>query len=250
MIIAFVYILVFVFLIYKLPFFKKSKLSLHYFSFAFLMKVIAGFALTWVYSSHYSDRSTADIYKYYDDAKYMYAALNDEPFDYVKMVTSIGNDHPKFDTLYYSKMNHWYRKYDYSVYNDNHTMIRFNALIMPISCGSFHVHTIIMCFIALLGLTALFLFFQEYFSDRLKLLYLSIFLLPSVLFWGSGVLKEGLLLFSLGFLIYYAQQLFIKKSFLLKNIVLITISMAIFLINKSYLFYYIFRFRLAFSNFY
>ena len=43
----------------------------------------------------------------------------------------------------------------------------------------------------------------------------AVFLLPSVLFWGSGVLKEGLIFFTLGLLIYYSDKLFSLKSILI-----------------------------------
>ncbi len=235
MIAAFIYILLFssVIFFYK----KRLELGLPRWAFvlAFLVKVASGFFLTYIYSSHYTDRSTADIFKYYDDAKIMHRALSEKPGDYCSMLSGVGNDNVYYDTTYYAKMNHWYKRNDFGNYNDNHTIIRLNALIMPLSFGSFHVHTVFMCFISFLGLFALYKFFLSLFKTKAFLIYVIVFFIPSVVFWGSGVLKEGLLLFSLGILLLSFYELFFLKRISFKYGLLLFISLFLLLINKNYL---------------
>jgi hypothetical protein len=232
---AVIYILLFSLVIF---FYKKRvELGLPRWAFvlAFLVKVASGFFLTYIYSSHYTDRSTADIFKYYDDAKIMHKALLEKPADYFSMLSGVGNDNLYYDTTYYSKMNHWYKRNDFGNYNDNHTIIRLNALIMPFSFGSFHVHTVFMCFISFLGLFALYKFFLSLYRKKAFLVYVIVFFIPSVVFWGSGVLKEGLLLFSLGILLLSFYELFFLKRISFKYGVLLFISLFLLLINKNYL---------------
>jgi len=200
----------------------------------FLIKVLAGFALTYVYTHHYKDRSTADVFKYYDDAKIMHSALEKAPVDYFKMISGIGNNTFHFDTCYYEKMNHWYKRNDFGMYNDNHTIIRFNALLMPFTFNSFHAHTVFMCFISFVGLYLLYSFFLYFQKGKEWLIIVAVFLAPSVLFWGSGVLKEGILLFSIGALLFSFKQLFFRKLFSLKYMMLILVSFLLLLINKVY----------------
>jgi hypothetical protein len=64
----------------------------------------------------------------------------------------------------------------------------------------------------LIGLTAIFKTFAPVIQDKKRELLFVVFLLPSVLFWGSGVLKEGLIFFALGLLIYYTNKLFSLKA--------------------------------------
>jgi len=92
-----------------------------------LALILFGVALWWIYTYYYPDRSTADIFKYFDDSKVMYDALWKHPADYFKMLFAIGNDNAYFDSNYYSHMNYWYREFDNKIYNDSHTIIRFNA---------------------------------------------------------------------------------------------------------------------------
>ncbi len=239
MIIACLYIILLSFVIYKLPFFKNDffgNKKINAVNIVFFVKIFFGFALYWVYTRYYADRSTADIFKYYDDAGVMFSALEKHKYgDYLKMVFGFSNDRPYFDTTYYNQMNHWYRQYDFGTYNDNHTMIRFNAIVMLFAFGSFHVHTVVMCFISLAGLMALYNTFVTYLPSKKKIIFLSIFLIPSVLFWGSGVLKEGILLFALGFLFYSFFNVFVHKKRIIVNTVMLCLSVYLLLINKTYL---------------
>ena len=236
MIISAIYILVFCALIFTLPFFRDKSINRFAFTSVFLLKVVAGFFLTWIYTHYYPDRQTADIFKYFDDAQIMFSAVkNHQYLDYVKMISGIGNDNDYFNQTYYSHMNHWFRHYDFGTYNDNHTIIRFNALIRLFSFNNFYVHTVFMCFICFLGLTALYKTFAPYFIKKEKLLFAVLFLIPTVVFWSSGVLKEGILLFALGFLFFSFFNAFIRKKNIALNIICLVTSSLLILINKNYL---------------
>lgn len=153
-----------------------------------------------IYTHHYTERETADVFKYYDDSQHMYNALDEEPTDYLRMLVGIGNDTPHFDQ-YYSKMLNWKRQFENQVYNDHQVMIRLNAFLRLFSFGSYHVHTIIMCFFSLLGLVCIFKALARFFDNKYNLLAACIFLVPSVIFWGSPVLKEGVVLLGMGLLL-------------------------------------------------
>jgi hypothetical protein len=197
-----------------MKFFNVDGISKRALSGIFLLKILAGLALWAIYTFYYTDRSTADIYKYFDDSKVVFDALSTRPIDYLKMLSGIGNNTPAFDH-YYSEMHYWARKIDSSIYNDSHTIIRFNAFVRLFSFGFYNVHTVFICFLSLIGLTAIYKTFVTHLPDKKKELLLAVYLLPSVLFWGSGVLKEGLIFFALGLLIYYANKLFGLKAIII-----------------------------------
>lgn len=200
-----------IFLIYKLRFFQVAGISRRFLSGVFLLKILAGTALVAIYTYYYTERSTADVFKYFDDSEAMFNALRHHPSDYFQMLFGINNDSPHFDQ-YYNQMNNWYRVYESNLYNDSHTIIRFNAAVRLFSGGYIGVHTVFMCFIALMGLTALYKVFSAYIIQHRQALAIGIFLLPSVLFWGSGVLKEGLLFFAIGTAVFCLEQLLSRKG--------------------------------------
>ena len=122
----------FLFLISRMKFFECEGISRKTIQCVFILKIFFGFCLYLIYTYYYTDRSTADIYKYFDDSKVLFDALFIHPKDYFQMLFGIDNDAPYFD-VYYNQMNHWYREYDSNLYNDSHTIIRFNAAVRLLS---------------------------------------------------------------------------------------------------------------------
>lgn len=200
-------IALFSFLVLKLRFFKLPGIKRKYVLLALYLKIIAGFGITLLYTKYYTDRSEADIFKYFDDSKIMHDALKEKPADYFQMLLGVNNDNSYFDENYYMNMNNWYREYETVTYNDSHTIIRINAFFRIFSFGYFQVHNLFMIFLAFLGLVALFRTFHTYFKERPYELFFAVFLMPSLLFWSSGALKESILIFGLGMFLYAIQQL-------------------------------------------
>ena len=192
------YVALFLYLIGRWRFFDAPGLSRRSIGALFLLKVAAGTVLWWIYTHYYTDRSTADIFKFFDDGNVMFSALPAHPLDYLQMLTGIGNDGPRFDERYYSVMNHWYRQYDTGYYNDAHTMIRYSAVVRLFSFGVYHVHTVFSAFLSLIGVMALYKAFSSFVPGMGGALMAGLFLWPSVLFWGSAPIKEALLFLGLG----------------------------------------------------
>ncbi len=165
----------------------------------FLLKMSFGIGLAYVYQTFYNDRHTSDAYRFYDDAAVMHRSLGEAgPGTYTKLLTGVGMRSDSTAMRYYMEMTHFERPFYTGFLNDNATIIRANAAVMLISRGVYHVHTAVWCFMSMIGLTALFRLFLQFFPRKRAAMFFSVFLLPTVLFWGSGVLKEGILLLGLG----------------------------------------------------
>ncbi len=231
--IALLYAIVFCWIISKSKFFKLEKIAPKFLLAVFVLKIIAGSFLFLVYTYYYEDRSTADIFKYFDDSKIIFDALAEKPMDFFKMLFGIQNDNACFDANYYTKMNNWYRVFETEMYNDSHTIIRLNAVFRLFSFGSYHVHTVFMCFLSLTASVFLFKFFSKQINGKELLIFLAVFLIPSVLLWTSAVLKEGLLLFGMGVLLYYFLSLLDKKKILF-SILMVIFGFFILLYIKYY----------------
>lgn len=167
-------------------------------SLLFLLKVAAGAALWAIYTYIYPDRATADLFKYYDDGLVMYGALHEAPLDYLRMLFALGNDAPHFDVTYYQRMNNWYRAFETGFYNDAHTMIRYNALLGLFSFGHFAVHVVLAAGVATWGCVMFYRALLRLAPHGPTALLIGVFLLPTVVLWPSGALKENLLMAGLG----------------------------------------------------
>lgn len=194
--------------IQKFSFFNLEDLSTRILQITFIAKVICGFVLYLLYTKVY-ESSSADIFKYFEDGKVMHDAFWISPPHYLRMF--FGFDTDEISRQYYIKMSHWYREHNSLVYNDNRTVTRLNSLIHFISFGYYHAHNIVLCFIAFIGQTALFKFFQSTTKIPSYLLLIAVFYVPSIALWTAGNLKEVVLFFALGMFVHTTNKLIINK---------------------------------------
>ncbi len=192
----------------RMPFFARVPgLSMRGMAVIFLLKIAAGTALWAIYTWVYTERVHADVFKYFDDSAVMFSALPERPGDYLRMLFGMGSDSDHFTETYYKVMNNWFREYENDLYNDSHTVIRFNALVRLFSFGHFHVHTVVAAFLALTGMVGIYRAFVAFVPGRERSLAIVVFLVPSTLLWASGALKESLLFFGLGLLVWQMFRL-------------------------------------------
>jgi hypothetical protein len=228
------YITLFLWLIARSAYFKKSGLSVQSLQVAFLLKVCCGAVLFLLYTYYYPVRKDADTFKYFDDSRFLYEALWTKPVDFLKMLFGIDCESEYFKTMYFEKMNNWYRSYENGLLNDNRLVIRINAVFRLVSFGNYHVHSLFLNFLAFIGsysLARLFLVFTE---SKWKT-YLAVFLIPSVVFWSSGILKEAVLLFALGLFGWNFHRLMFEK-WQWRKLPLLVFLLAILLVMKLYVF--------------
>ncbi len=227
-----VYLVVLSLIVLKAKFFYSEKIKSHWILAIFLSKFFAGFVLYVVYAYLYEGRNTGDIFKYFDDGNIIFSALNENPLDYLRIVTGIGSDSPHL-FKYYDTCSFWLKDFNYGLINDNRILIRFNALVRLISLGNILIHTLFMSFLSFTGLWAIFKVFENRVKANIICIVAAIFYFPSVLFWTSGLLKEGILMFAFGILFYHFNKFLLNKMNV-KTVIIITLSMLLLIFSKFY----------------
>ncbi len=169
----------------------------------------------------------------------MFQAVYENPMDYIKMLFGIHSE-LETDTLYkpyFDKINDWSqaKPADNFFLNDNRTPVRFHAFIRLFSFGNYAVHALSMLIVSFIGQFAFYKTFKPYFPQKEKLLMTIIFLVPSVLFWSSGVLKEPLALCLMGFFLYLFFKIFIHHHNHLKTIFCLIVTVLSFMVLKPYI---------------
>jgi len=197
-------------------------------------RLLMGIVLWYVYSVFYTDRSTSDIFRFYDDARVMYSVLHNDPAAFFSMLTGIGGDPEELD-VYYRQMNNWYKQYNYFLYNDARTLIRFNALIMLFSFGSYHVHTVFMAAFSYLGGLYMVRAFSPFLREWKAWLFPVVLMVPSVAFWSSGVLKEGIFMGAFGVFLYALFRIAERRA-AWGTWLALTLAALLLLVIKVYLF--------------
>jgi len=192
-----------------MSFFSVPGIRLQTFQVAFIIKLIAGISLGLIYTYYYTNRLTADTFKFFDDSGILFDSIYENPYDFFRMLTGINSDAPELQG-YYDRMTNWYDTF--SPFNDNRAMIRLNAFLRFFSLGHYYVNVVFISFLSTIGLTAILKFVSNDYPDRVKEFFLTLFLLPSVLFWGSGLLKDALVFFTLGMTLYHFRLYRESKS--------------------------------------
>lgn len=221
---TFFYASLFIFIIVKIPFFSGPKVNSKWFAFVFILKVLSGILLGYLYRQYFNG---GDTHTYFEQARQIYNFSKESFSDYLKILLAFDD----FDLKkYYDQLVNW--ELEEYFYNDAHTVIRLNAFLCLFSFGNYNVHVIFFCFFSLFGLTCLYKCFLNLVAEKERLLFILLFFLPSVMFWNSGILKEGLLIFALGKFIYCLYKIIEqKKSYYFIPAVL---SLCLLLIIKMY----------------
>lgn len=226
----------------RISFFNLPSIPVRWLQAAFIIKVLAGIALGIIYSRYYTDRSTADTFKFFDDSQIIFNALKESPGDFFRMLSGYHANAPDLEKEYYVNMTAWNNKEMF--FNDNRTIIRLNVLFQFISLGNYYVHVVLINLISFTGLICFYKAFAPYLENKLKLFFFFLFLFPSLLFWGSGMLKDSLLLFSVGLCILSFIR--INKSFSYLNLTGILLGIIGLILNKFYIFLLLFPGLLAY----
>ena len=217
----------------KWSFFQNSGLSFKILTSLFTLKFIIGISVYYVYTYYYTDRKTADIFKYFDDAKYLYKHVYlNSPLKFWKIILGIQNEASEIHN-HLKETHYWFKPHASNVFNDNRTVIRFNAVIYLFSFGYYHVHTLVLSTLSFIGLTGIYRTFNIFYKEQKKELLIACFLIPSVLFWGSGILKESILIFGIGvFVFVFTQFLYFQKKRL--YLIVIFVTLGLLAITKAY----------------
>ena len=115
-------------------------------------------------------------------------------------------------------------------------VMKISALLSFVSFNKYLIITLFFGLFSFAGLWRLFLVFKDINKGKqLKVLAWTVLFMPSVWFWGSGLIKDSVCIGGLGFIIHFLYKIFIKKSFSVKDIIILALLLYIVGTIKSYI---------------
>lgn len=126
----------------------------------------------------------------------------------------------------------------YFMWKDPHTffVIKCVSLIVNIAFKSFLATAILLAALSYVGVWKLYLFFTHYYPKMTKELAIAVLFIPSVIFWGSGIMKDTFTFASSCWFIYSVFKIFVKKEQIPLHIFTTLITAFIILSIKPYIF--------------
>lgn len=139
-----------------------------------------------------------------------------------------------FYTFKYSN----FEKYGYILkYGSRETaFIKITALVNILGLDSFMSTSYLFAFASFISNWLLYKVFSNYFPQLKKQLIWGILLIPSVLFWGGGIMKDTISFCGICLLVYALYGIFFIKGKKLRNLLLIIFSTYLIIQMKAYVF--------------
>lgn len=190
------HILLMAWIVFKSQLFRNLSIAPALVMLVLISKVFFGYAITEYYGKKYGG---GDMHNYLNDINTMYHLYSKSPSDYLRTIA--GFDPVDISSVeLISKMSAW-NDYRYRPgFNDARTVIRLHALLRLVSGGQIWIHLIWSNFIWFCGTAALMRFFFQGIGPLVKApqwAWLLMFI-PNSILWTSPILKESLLIFTLG----------------------------------------------------
>ena len=226
----------FIFLCFQLPlsiiltnWFSKSiipKLQSH-FKRGLFLKLAACIILGLVYQYYYQG---GDTLNYFKNSRYLTNQIITQPQQFFTYIFSSEEQFKDLFDNYISQLD----ESTYYFHTANITMIKIAAIFNLFTFNSFFGTGFLFCFFSYLGLWRIFLVFYHAYPSIGKQFTFMLYI-PSVVFWSSGILKDGFCMGCLGLIIYNVEKLKLNNKKIFLRILIIVISFYLIWLIKSYI---------------
>lgn len=217
------YLLLCCYLISIITFFRNAPISSGKIITLFIIKILAGVAYAFFYTlpKYYAG---SDTWRFYHLSVKETDWLKKEPFAFLKDLFIYGYNGS--GNLFAGGNSYW---------NDlkSNVLVKLMAIFNVITLNSYYTNIILFNFLFLFGIIALLKLLIPLYPEKTNILICVIFLLPSTLFWCSGIHKDGLILSATGIIIYYFYKC-LKTTFSLKRIIVIIICLLLIFALRNY----------------
>ena len=178
-----------------------NALTKKYFIPALSLKFLGAIMMGLIYQFYYHG---GDTFNYYNHVKIVYQAFLDSPFLGIKLILSHGEFDPQL-SKYIGPM-YWYRA------STEFFIVKIASLCALFCFDTYTVIALLFAGASFTGMWAMYLTFLRIFPLAYKKLAIAVFFLPSVFFWGSGLMKDSLCIGALGWVFYGFYHIFIIKK--------------------------------------
>lgn len=215
-------------LVTKVKFFTRTGLSKPQLIIIFLLKVMAGIFYGWIGLYYGGLAQMQDTWSYHTNSVQEYQLLFSDPKEY-------------FTNLFHDPYEGGFQKFFPTInsyWNDlkGNLFIKVLSVINLFSFGeSYYVNVIFYSFITLFGAIAIYRVMVDVFPDRKVLILLATFLVPSFLYWTSGIHKEGLIFTGISTIVYCLYFGFKENRMGIKRIICLVLGLLLILALRNFL---------------
>jgi len=196
-----------------------------YFIPALTVKILGAVFIGLIYAYYYK---SGDTFNYFNQAVVINNAF-DESF--IKWINLLFHTPSRFDNNYYSYISQleWYSD------PASYTVCSITAFLGIFTYNTYLPTAVLFAFISFTGVWALFRTFASLYPHLTRPIAIAILFIPSVFVWGSGIFKDTICMFGLGWLTYGAFRFLVQRDFSTFNIVISVLSFILIAKVKLYI---------------
>lgn len=221
------YLVLFSWLVTKIRFFKNSGLTNAQLVILLLLKIMAGIFYGWIGIYYGQYAYMFDTWGYHHTAVEEYKLLFNNPAEYFTNL---------FQNYYPEGRGGLFDSYN-SYWNDlkSNVFIKLLSVFNVLSFGNYYINVIFYSFITLTGPVAFYRVLNDVLPGKKIQLLLATFLIPSFLYWTSGIHKDGLVFTALALISYQFYFGLKERRFTLKSWLIIFISFIILFSFRNFI---------------
>jgi hypothetical protein len=171
--------------------------------FIFAFKVLLGCLYGYVFLKYYGGD---DTWMFYRDSLTEYQKLIHQPGLFIKDFFPGSPLGPGLGS--WQGWRHYLQDLEYWM------MLKLLAIFNIFSRGNYYIDVLFFDFVVLWGPVLVFKLLLFFFPNKKNILVVTLFFIPSIGFWLSGIRAEGLLVLFIGLISYYSYQWYLKKEIL------------------------------------
>lgn len=198
-----------------------------YFVRGLMAKIGGGILLCIIYTQYYQGGDTT---AYFESSTYLFNLMFKHPDIWAKIMM---ND-LRWENYFYFDSETGYPGY----YRDpqSFTVVRLTWIFHFLSLKRYLFTTVLLASVCYLGVWRLFLMFNELYPGMQRAFSFSVLFIPSVLFWGSGVLKDSYTLSAACWFTYSFYRVFIMPKKVFINLIMMVLTALLITQIKPYIF--------------
>jgi hypothetical protein len=213
-------------LVTKVSFFKKSGLTPTQLIIIFLLKIVAGIFYGWIGVYYGEMAKMVDTWGLHYEGLKAYEVLKSDPSNFFSFLFE--NTYGNYRGFFSDETSWW---------NDlhNNTFIMMLSLFDLLSFGSYYINVVFYAFLTLFGPVAIYRVMKDAIPGKTLVILIGSFLLPSFIYWCSGLNKDGLVYDAFGLIIYNFYFGLKNRRFSVANFLLIILGFILFVFLRNYL---------------
>ncbi len=194
---------------------------------ALSIHIVGGLLFGMVYQFYYRG---GDTFYFYQGIEVIFKAFWENPGAAIEMLFLDGLEWTP-STARYTSQVWWFRD------DNSWTVIKFGGLLSLISFANFSVLTMLFSCFSFWGSWKMFKMFAEWRPEMVRQFAIAFFFIPSVFFWGSGIMKDTVMLGALGAIVYCYYMIVFKKDRRIKYFIGLIFFSFLMLKIRSFVFF-------------